>query len=183
MAFLTRYPPEKTTFSHLVNDLLAILDALSLSKVFLIGKFFGGPPAYLFSILLPERVLGVITLGVPYVPPGPPMLHKYLPEGLYILRWKNQEEHRLILDGLMKKLLCEKFTSFSREVPYKTVGDDLSLPDPVVKVPTLVIIGGKDNVFKFPGMEDLIKKGTHFVQEQFPPQVNQLILAFLAKHI
>lgn len=56
--------------------------------MFLVGKDFGGPPAYLFSILHPERVLGVITLGVPYVPPGPPMLHKYLPEGFYILRWK-----------------------------------------------------------------------------------------------
>ncbi|XP_045826306.1 bifunctional epoxide hydrolase 2-like isoform X2 [Trifolium pratense] len=80
--------PEKTTFSHLLDDLLAILDALSLSKVFLVGKDFGASPAYLFSILHPERVLGVITLGVPYAPPGPSMLHKYLPEGFYMLRWK-----------------------------------------------------------------------------------------------
>lgn len=82
----------------------------------------------------------------------------------------------------------------------RTVGDDLSLPDPVVKVPALLIMGGKDYVFKFPGMEDLIKsekakelvpnleikfipEGTHFVQEQFPEQVNQLILAFIGKNI
>ncbi|PNX93752.1 bifunctional epoxide hydrolase 2-like protein [Trifolium pratense] len=81
----------------------------------------------------------------------------------------------------------------------RTVGDDLKLPDTVVKVPTLLIMGGKDYVFKFPGFEDLIKsekakefvpnlevtfipEGTHFVQEQFPEQVNQLILAFLAKN-
>jgi pimeloyl-ACP methyl ester carboxylesterase len=58
--------------------------------VFLVGKDFGASPAYLFSILHPERVLGVITLGVPYAPPGPgpSMLHKYLPEGFYMLRWK-----------------------------------------------------------------------------------------------
>ncbi|KAL5054262.1 hypothetical protein RYX36_034944 [Vicia faba] len=169
MAFLTRYPPEKTTFSHLVNDLLAILDALSLSKVFLIGKNFGGPPAYLFSILLPERVLGVITLGVPYVPPGPPMLHKYLPEGLYILRWKLMKIRKssiwwnlipLFPLGSLRRIyklmeLCMR--NLDSEPHCRTVGDDLSLPDPVVKVPTLVIIGGKDNVFKFPGMEDLIK--------------------------
>lgn len=60
-------------------------------------------------------------------------------------------------------------------------------------------MGGKDYVLKFPGMEDLTKgekakelvpnlevtfipEGTHFVQEQFPQQVNNLILAFLAKH-
>lgn len=81
----------------------------------------------------------------------------------------------------------------------RTVGDDLNLPDPVVKVPTLQIMGGKDYVLKFPGIEDFIKsekakelvpnlevtfipEGTHFVQEQFPQQVNQLILDFLTKH-
>ena len=76
----------------------------------------------------------------------------------------------------------------------------LSLPDPVVKVPAFLIMGGKDYILKFPGIEDLTKgekakwfvpnlevtfipEGTHFVQEQFPQQVNQLILDFLAKHI
>ncbi|CAL5213383.1 unnamed protein product [Lathyrus oleraceus] len=240
--------PEKTTFSHLLNDLLAILDALSLSKVFLVGKDFGGPPAYLFSILHPERVLGVITLGVPYVPPGPPMLHKYLPEGFYILRWKEPgraeadfgrfdaktvvrnvyilfsrselpiaNENQEIMDlvepdtPLPSWFTDEDLSTYGAlyeksgfrtalQVPYRTVGDDLSLPDPVVKVPALLIMGGKDYVFKFPGMEDLIKsekakelvpnlevkfipEGTHFVQEQFPEQVNQLILAFIGKHI
>ncbi|KAL5054261.1 hypothetical protein RYX36_034943 [Vicia faba] len=161
--------PEKTNFSHLLHDLLAILDALSLSKVFIVGKDFGSSHAYLFSILHPEMVLGVITLGVPYVPPHPALYHKLLPEGFYILRWRS-------------------------------FGEDFNLPDPVVKVPALLIMGGKDYVFKFPGIEDLTKgekakefvpnleitfipEGTHFVQEQFPEQVNQLILAFLAKHV
>ncbi|CAK8577751.1 unnamed protein product [Lathyrus sativus] len=240
--------PEKTTFSHLLNDLLAILDALSLSKVFLVGKDFGGPPAYLFSNLHPERVLAVITLGVPYVPPGPPILHNYLPEGFYILRWKepgraeadfgrfdaktvvrnvyilfsrselpianeNQEIMDLVeSDTPLPTWFTEEDLSTygalyeksgfrtALQVPYRTIGDDLSLPDPVVKVPVLLIMGGKDYVFKFPGMEDLIKsekakelvpnlevkfipEGTHFVQEQFPEQVNQLILAFISKHI
>jgi hypothetical protein len=56
--------------------------------VFLVGKDFGVRPAYFFSILHPERVLGVITLGIPYVPPRPSMYHKFLPEGFYILRWQ-----------------------------------------------------------------------------------------------
>nr|AFK46029.1 unknown [Medicago truncatula] len=239
--------PEKTTFTHLLNDLLQIIDALAISKVFLVGKDFGGPPAYLFSILHPERVLGVITLGVPYVPPGPSMLHKYLPEGFYILRWKEPGRAEADFGRFDAKTVVRKvYTLFSRselpianenqeimdlvepdtplpswfteddlstygalyeksgfrtalQVPYRTVGDDLNLPDPVVKVPTLLIMGGKDYVFKFPGIEDLIKsektkelvpnlevtfipEGTHFVQEQFPEQLNQLILAFLAKH-
>lgn len=60
-------------------------------------------------------------------------------------------------------------------------------------------MGEKDYVFKFPGMEDYIRtgavkhfvpdldityipEGSHFVQEQLPEQINQLILTFLGKH-
>ncbi|XP_020229508.1 uncharacterized protein LOC109810456 [Cajanus cajan] len=85
------------------------------------------------------------------------------------------------------------------QVPYRSLGEVCNLPDPVVKVPAFLIMGGKDYVLKFPGIEDLTKgekakelvpnlevtfipEGTHFVQEQFPEQVNQLILGFLAKH-
>lgn len=74
-----------------------------------------------------------------------------------------------------------------------------NLPDPVIRVPALLIMGDKDYILKFPGIEDLAKgekakehvpnlevtiipEGTHFVQEQFPEQVNRLILDFLAKH-
>lgn len=81
----------------------------------------------------------------------------------------------------------------------RSLGEVFNLPDPVVKVPALLIVGGKDYVLKFPGIEDLTKgekakehvpnlevtfipEGTHFVQEQFPVQVNKFILDFLGKH-
>ncbi|CAJ2678502.1 bifunctional epoxide hydrolase 2-like protein [Trifolium pratense] len=239
--------PEKTTFTDLLDDLLAILDALALSKVFLVGKDFGVRPAYLFSILHPERVSGVITLGIPYVPPGPSMFHKFLPEGFYILRWRkpgraeadfgrfdaktvvrnvyilfskseipianeNQEIMDLVApdtplpswfseDDLATYGALYEKSGFQTalQVPYRSFSEHFNLPDPIVKVPALLIMGGKDYVYKFPGIEDLTKgekakefvpnlevtfipEGTHFVQEQFPEQVNQLILAFLAKH-
>ena len=61
-------------------------------------------------------------------------------------------------------------------------------------------MGGKDYFLKFPGIEDYIESGkmrecvpdlevkwlpngTHFMQEQFPDQVNQLIVSFLDLHI
>lgn len=60
-------------------------------------------------------------------------------------------------------------------------------------------MGEKDYVFKIPGMEDYIKsgrvkvfvpnleikympEGSHFVQEQFPDEVNQLLVSFLCSH-
>ena len=59
-------------------------------------------------------------------------------------------------------------------------------------------MGEKDYVFKFPGMEDYIRsgavkqivpdleiiyipEGSHFVHEQIPEKVNQLIIEFLDK--
>lgn len=56
-------------------------------------------------------------------------------------------------------------------------------------------MGGKDYFLKFPGIEEYIKSGqvkdyvndleikfladgNHFIQEQFPDQVNQLIISF-----
>ena len=70
----------------------------------------------------------------------------------------------------------------------------------MVEVPALLIMGDKDYVFKFPGMEDYIKsgkvkefvpdldiiylpEGSHFVQEQSPDEVHQLILTFLNTRI
>ncbi|GAU50871.1 hypothetical protein TSUD_86310 [Trifolium subterraneum] len=201
-----------------------------------IGTDFGARPAYLFSILHPERVSGVITLGVPYVPPRPSMYQKLLPEGFYILRWQkpgreeadfgrfdaktvvrnvyilfskseipiaaneNQEIMDLVApdtplpswfseeDLATYGALYEK-SGFQTalQVPYRSFGEDFNLPDPIVKVPALLIMGDKDYVFKFPGIEDLTKgekarefvpnlevtfipEGTHFVQEQFPEQ-------------
>ncbi|KAI3800379.1 hypothetical protein L1987_28469 [Smallanthus sonchifolius] len=84
-------------------------------------------------------------------------------------------------------------------VPYRSSEEKYHIDDPVIKNPMLLIIGEKDYFLKFPGVENFIKSGTvkqfafdleieyvsegsHFVQEQFPDKVNQLILAFLHKH-
>ncbi|KAL0398638.1 UNVERIFIED_CONTAM: Epoxide hydrolase A [Sesamum radiatum] len=80
--------PEKASFLDFVDDLLALLDALALSKVFLIGKVFGAAVVSIFTLLHRERVLGFVTMGVPFMPPRPPSHHQHLPEGFYISRWK-----------------------------------------------------------------------------------------------
>ncbi|KAH9324733.1 hypothetical protein KI387_004911, partial [Taxus chinensis] len=93
---------------------------------------------------------------------------------------------------------------FALQVPYRCLPktwEALShLTDFVVKAPSLLIMGAKDYALKFPGMEAylhseklkhdvpnldiiFIPDGSHFVQEQFPHEVNKLILAFLNKFI
>lgn len=72
-------------------------------------------------------------------------------------------------------------------------------PDPRVDAPALFITGEKDYVFKFPNMENYIRSGavkmyvpnleieyipdgSHFISEQFPDKVNELILSFISKN-
>ncbi|KAF7151113.1 hypothetical protein RHSIM_Rhsim02G0126200 [Rhododendron simsii] len=85
------------------------------------------------------------------------------------------------------------------QVPYRSMHKHLDIADPKVEVPAMLIMGEEDYVFKFPGIEDYtrngevktyvpnletiyVPEGTHFVQEQFPDQVNQLLLTFLSNH-
>ncbi|XP_077223705.1 epoxide hydrolase 3-like [Tasmannia lanceolata] len=240
--------PENASFIDLVHDLLAILDSFAITKVFLIGKDFGARPAYQFALLHPERVLGVITLGVPFMVSGPHAFPRnLLPEGFYMLRWQEpgraeadfgrfniktvvrniyilfsgselpvagkDEEIMDLVDPstpLPSWFTDEDLTAYATlyeksgfrlplQVPYRSWLEELGITDPKAQVPALLVMGGKDYVLNFPGMEDYLKsgkvkdyvpdleiiflpEGTHFVQEQFPDQVNQLIIAFLNKH-
>ncbi|XP_031250819.1 bifunctional epoxide hydrolase 2-like [Pistacia vera] len=240
--------PEKATFKDIINDLLAILDHLGISKVFLVAKDFGARPAYQFALLHPERVRGVVTMGVPFMPPGPSRFRDTLPEGFYIARWQEPgraeadfgrldaktvvrniyilfsrseipiaAENQEIMDlvdastplppWFTEEDLAEYGTLYEKsgfqtalQVPYRSFQEDNGVAENIVKVPALLIMGDQDYVFKFPGMEDYIRsgkvkqfvpdleivylpEGTHFVHEQLPEQVNQLILTFLNKYV
>lgn len=64
----------------------------------------------------------------------------------------------------------------------------------------LLVMGEKDYVLKISGREEYIRsgeikelvpdlelafipEGTHFVQEQFPEKINELLIDFLKKHL
>ncbi|KAK9664183.1 hypothetical protein RND81_14G024200 [Saponaria officinalis] len=85
------------------------------------------------------------------------------------------------------------------QVPYRSMNIGVDIEDPNVRAPALLIMGEKDYVFKFPGMDEYIRggivknfvpdleivfipDGNHFVQEQLPAEVNQLIVSFLDNH-
>ncbi|XP_058083211.1 uncharacterized protein LOC131231137 [Magnolia sinica] len=240
--------PEKASFMDLVQDLVVMLDLFGISKAFLVSKDFGGLTASIFAILHPERLLGFITLGVPFRTPGPQSVRQdLLPEGFYISRWREPGraeadfgrfdvktvvrniyilfskseipiagEHQEIMDlvgpstPLPPWFTDDDLTAYAMlyeksgfrlplQVPYRTLKEELNLTDPKVQVPALLIMGEKDYVFKFPGIEDYIKsgkvkdyvpdleiiyipEGSHFVQEQFPDQVNELLISFLNKY-
>lgn len=58
------------------------------TQAFLVGKDFGARIVYLYALFHPERVAGVVTLGIPFLPPTPVTFLQQLPEGFYIARWQ-----------------------------------------------------------------------------------------------
>ncbi|KAF6157546.1 hypothetical protein GIB67_004484 [Kingdonia uniflora] len=240
--------PEKSTFKDLVDDLLTILDSFNISKVFLVAKDFGVRPAYHFALLYPERVIGVVSLGLPFMLSGAQsFLRETLPDGFYVYRFAEPgraetDFGRLDVKTVVRNIYIlfsgseipiaredqeimdlvdpstplpywfseEDLANYARlyeksgfrtplQVPYRArlEGYD-GVEELKVKVPAFVIMGEKDYVLKFPGlayflnelMRDYVPdvettylpEGSHFVQEQFPDKVNQLIITFLNKH-
>lgn len=245
--------PEKATFDDFVSDMPAILDALGISKVFVIGQDFGAMVAYRFALRYEERIRGIITLGVPFMRPRPIDYQNTLPEGFYITRWQEPgraeadfarldaktvlrniyilfasseipiaPENQEIMDLVKPSTpLPSWFTEedlavyggayeksgfqTALQVPYRDLRskkntEQPNTADPRVDAPALYITGDKDYVFKFPDMENYIRsgavkqyvpnleieyipEGSHFISEQFPDKVNELILSFISKNI
>ncbi|KAL6897954.1 hypothetical protein ACP4OV_006913 [Aristida adscensionis] len=76
----------QASWEGLMNDLLAILDSLSISKVFLVAKDFGAQAAFDLSRCHPDCVCGVLSIGVP--PLVDNIVFGGMPEGWYIYRWR-----------------------------------------------------------------------------------------------
>ncbi|PQQ08999.1 uncharacterized protein Pyn_14784 [Prunus yedoensis var. nudiflora] len=240
--------PEKATLLDLVDDAVALLDSLGIDKAFIVGKDFGALSAYRVGVLHPERVSAIITLGTPFIQPGPSIVQNHLlPEGFYISRWHEpgraeadfgrfdvktvirniyilfsrseipiaaaDQEIMDLIDpatplppwfseedlSVYASLYEKSGFSFALQVPYRKLKVDRSLIDPKVSALSLLIVGEKDYSLKMPGVNNYIRtgamkhlvpdldvkfieEGTHFMHEQFPEQVNQLIIAFLGKH-
>ncbi|PWA90590.1 epoxide hydrolase [Artemisia annua] len=241
--------PEKASYDDFVNDVVSILDSLHISKVFVIAKDFGTWIAYSFVLLHPEKIAGIVTLGMAFMPPAAYKPDFTLPEGFYVRRWQepgraeadfgrfdvktvvrniyilfskskipiaseNQEIMDLVKPSnpLPSWFTEEDLATYAAlyeksgfrtalQVPYRSSHLNLGSTQEVPKVeaPTMVIMGEEDYVLKIPGMGEYIRSGevkkyvpnletvyvphgSHFVHEQFPDHVNQLILTFLAHY-
>ncbi|CAN1231918.1 Bifunctional epoxide hydrolase 2 [Linum grandiflorum] len=233
--------PEEATFAEFAADMAAVLDSLGIQKVVVVAKDFGAYVASRFAVVYPERMLGLVTMGIPYTPPGPgaSAIMALFPEGFYARRWMEHGRAEADFGRFDAKTVVRKiYILFAEEelptaaenqevfdlvepsdpLPCWFTEDDLSTygalyhnsgfqtalkvpyrADPTVKVPAMLILGDKDYVSKSPGFEDYanngvkhlvqdlkivhLSEGSHFVQEQFPEQVNELVLGFLGTRI
>ncbi|KAL9262480.1 Epoxide hydrolase A-like protein [Drosera capensis] len=119
--------PEKTTYADLVDDLVELLDRLGLDKVFLVAKDFGVRPAYLFVLLHPERVIAIVTLGIPHLPLRSTAFLESLPEGFYISRWQKPGRAEADFGRLEAKTVVRNiYILFSRsEIPIAKEGQEI----------------------------------------------------------
>ncbi|KAL8467961.1 hypothetical protein ACS0TY_031273 [Phlomoides rotata] len=180
--------PEKATFADLIADLLALLDALSIPKK-------PGRAEADFGRLDTKTV--VRNIYILFSRSEIPIAHEsqeimdMVDSSTPLPPWFTDED----LENYGSLYQKSGFQT-ALKVPYRSLSEEFNITNLIVEAPALFIMGEKDYFFKFPGMEDYIKneqakmfvpkmetiyvaEGGHFVQEQFPEQVNQLILNFL----
>lgn len=56
---------------HLVGDVIGLLDVLEERQAVLVGHDFGTSVAWNAALMRPDRIRGVVSLSVPYLPRGP----------------------------------------------------------------------------------------------------------------
>ncbi|KAL6883517.1 hypothetical protein ACP4OV_010931 [Aristida adscensionis] len=244
---LSDEPPEaeEVSYDSLLDDLLGILDALSIPKAFLVAKDFGAVAAYDFTLRHPDRIRGVMCLGIPFSPFNASLTT--MPEGFYMLRWQQpgraetdfgrydmkrvvrtiyilfssseipiaKEDQEITDLADLSTPLPEWFAEddltvyaslyeksgfqYPLKMPYRSLHKRHTVENPKFHVPVFVVMGEKDYVYKLPGFKSVLKdgimekfapdlkityipEGSHFVQEQFPDKVNELLICFLKDH-
>ncbi|KAK3000973.1 hypothetical protein RJ639_022300 [Escallonia herrerae] len=71
----TDAPPSHTSYTafHVVGDLVGLLDALGLDKVFLVGHDWGAIISWFFCLLRPDRIKALVNMSVVFQPRHPSM--------------------------------------------------------------------------------------------------------------
>ncbi|OVA13438.1 Alpha/beta hydrolase fold-1 [Macleaya cordata] len=69
----TDAPPSSNTYTtlHVAGDLIALLDALGLDQVFVVGHDWGANIAWSLCLYRPDRVKALVNLSIAFVPRNP----------------------------------------------------------------------------------------------------------------
>ncbi|KAL2932007.1 AB hydrolase superfamily protein YfhM [Bienertia sinuspersici] len=162
---------ETMSFMDLVFDLLGIVDHLAISKVFLIAKDFGARPAYLFALQYPDRVEGVITVGVPYMPPLVRKIYTMFSRSKIPIAKENQE----ILDLVGSEIPLPSWFSEEDLANYGSLYEKSGF-QAALQVPYRHKEYAPESEIIY------LPEASHFAHEQLPQVVNKLILNFLFNH-
>ncbi|MCO5609899.1 hypothetical protein L7F22_064134 [Adiantum nelumboides] len=80
--------PSKNDWLDCVDDVIGVLDALHLDKVYVVAKDWGAFVAYHLGYAHSERILGLAVFGIPFFnPTSSSAIFERLPAGHYLMRW------------------------------------------------------------------------------------------------
>ncbi|KAF0930971.1 hypothetical protein E2562_038542 [Oryza meyeriana var. granulata] len=182
----------QASWQGLMNDLLAIMDSLSISKE-------PGRAEADFGRFDTRRIMRTIYIlfsksEIPVAKQGQEIMD-LADESTPMPQWFTDEDLSAYAN------LYEKSGFMTAiQIPYRTKAAKAVCAKPRFEMPMFVIMGQKDYILKFPALKEYmsseklkeiapdyeityIPEGSHFVQEQFPDLVNQLMIGFVNKHV
>ncbi|KAM7521457.1 hypothetical protein LguiA_011359 [Lonicera macranthoides] len=116
----TDAPPSPSSYTvfHIVGDLVGLLDALALDKVFLVAHDWGAIIAWNFCLLRPDRIKALVNTSVVFHPRNPtkkPLhsMRSLFGEDYYICKfqepgWAEEEFARVGTTRIIKSFLCSR---------------------------------------------------------------------------
>ncbi|CAL9114816.1 unnamed protein product [Musa textilis] len=106
------------TVFHIVGDLIALLDALAVPQVYLVGHDWGAQIAWNLCMFRPDRVKALVNLSVPFMPRNPagkPTQHlrSFYGDDFYVCRFQEPgaieaEFARIGTRKLLRVALCNR---------------------------------------------------------------------------
>ncbi len=140
------------------DQVIRFLDALGIDRVLLVGHSMGGMVALKTAINHPERILRVATVGAPIVGDSLSWLlkltdHPFLAGGFASLPWLRRYLFRLFLgetpDQEVDEVVDDSVKSNAntlRRAVSSMLRTDLRPELPRLRVPTLIVHGGRDDI-------------------------------------
>ncbi|KAF9612859.1 hypothetical protein IFM89_004269 [Coptis chinensis] len=112
--------PASYTVFHLVGDLISLLNHFGEQQAFVVGHDWGAEVAWHLSLLRPDRVRALVTLGVPLWPRSPTSkpiesLTKALGEGLYLSQFQEPGRAEKVFARYEYLTVMKKFLLYNKE--------------------------------------------------------------------
>ncbi|KAL6954929.1 hypothetical protein U1Q18_020041 [Sarracenia purpurea var. burkii] len=138
----TDAPPSASSYTvfHIVGDLIALLDALGLDQVFLVGHDWGAFMAWYFCLFRPDRIRALVNTSVVFNPRNPsrkPLesLRAAFGDDYYMCRFQEPGEAEEEFARVDTATLIKSFLTFQTPGPLrvpKQVGIIASLQAPTI---------------------------------------------------
>ncbi|KAL0405099.1 UNVERIFIED_CONTAM: Epoxide hydrolase A [Sesamum latifolium] len=114
----TDVPPSAASYTvfHVVGDLVALLDALGLEKVFLVGHDWGAMIAWNFCLMRPDRIKALVNTSIVFQPRNPAVrpiqgYRALLGDGFYMCRFQEPGKAEAAFASAGTKTVLSTFLS------------------------------------------------------------------------